>query len=124
MEVKRGVIFTMEAMLAVTITSMVLAVLYTNYLPKMTLEQHRLAEDALAMLKLDNRIQTNSSYQIESILNNTTPHHRLEIYRYRSDSTLVDKTVFGEELGTDASVARGSFVDDRYYYLAVLAVWR
>ena len=120
----RGFIFTIEVFLAIVITSIFLSLVDVEYITKTGLELHKIVEDFLAILKIENKLQTLDADQIQEILNKTTKKHHLEIYRYYKDNLLESVTVIGETIEEEAAVAKSTFVDDEYFYLAVLAVWK
>jgi hypothetical protein len=120
----RGFVFTLEALLAVTIVIIGLNILNFSFETKKELALHNIAEDSMALLKHSDGLHSNNTAEIEEILNYTTPHHHLEIYRFSQSATLIDHWGFGETVGEESIVAKGTWVNDDYFYLGVLEVWQ
>ena len=120
----RGYIFTLEAILAIAVATILLGVLHVPSPPHATLALHVIAEDSLSILKRSGRLQTQDPSQIEYLLNATAPLHRLTIYRYDQSAQLQSNKTIGKTPGTDTTVARATWVDSTSYYLAILEVWQ
>ena len=120
----KGYVFTLEVLLAVAIVIIAMGLLEIFHEPINEPALHRLAEDSLAILKISGILQSNSTYQIEEILNSTVPHYHLTIYEFDQTPALQGSWVIGELVEGDSVVAKATWVTDDYFYLAILEVWQ
>ena len=120
----RGYIFTLEVMIAVAIVIIGLTLLDFSFEPRKELALRRIAEDSLAVLKHSSGLRSNNTNKIEEILNYTVPHHHLEVYQFDESSTLQSRWGFGETVEDESIVAKTTWVDEDYFYLAILEVWQ